>query len=150
MEEAATAPFWKKAIAFLIYAILNGVIGIILLVIVGVNFEAFIPKGSPAILVLLMLSMLLAVPVTLWIRHRYIHAHERQAQQALAAEEARKAPPSAAEEAIGAIAKLVFIGAAVAAGLYVAFLAISALPLNVAIILGAVIIGVCILTRRSF
>lgn len=147
---------WKKALAFLGYSALNLVIALVVMAVIAVNFSDYIPEGLPAVFGIMALSLLLALPITFWWRYQLVHkdrlAVERKAREKAYEEELQKATLKAKSQPPGPIETVLiaifYIGVGLVV-LYVAYQLIASLPVSVAVILGAAIIGVCIIAASQ-
>jgi len=163
MDQVIRVPLWKSAVLFTAYATLNGFIGLLILLVVAINLADYIPDGRSWFIGIMVASYLAAMPITSWCRYRVNNWEEIAAKrlardaemlarnaeiQRLAAEMG----PSKLEEFLGTCLKLVLwicgLGAA-CVGIYIAGTAIASMPVTLAIIIGAVIIGLCILAASG-
>ena len=156
MLETIEVPLWKKVAITIGFTIMYAFLALMIFMVLAINLADRIPNGALSVAGVMALSLALAFPIFRWWRHQIIHKDEIVAKR-LAVEEARALEiasalprlPSAFEETIGGLFKLAGIVLVAGVVLYIAYVVIAMLPVSVAIILGAVIVGLCILAAAS-
>lgn len=169
LKATGDAIYWvyDRTVTGIIYGFLFIIITSITLVILAISFESVLPKGRGPILALVGISTLPGILIFyFWWRGA---KWRRENPEAYAAQQAkkeadRKAALKAAKSApsgpidqflagvISLIGGLVVVGFYIVIGLvvlYLGYLLITAMSVPVAILIGAIIIGFCILAARN-
>lgn len=147
---------YERFIFLLIYVTTFIIITGITITAISALFGDSFPKGGWPVIVLLVLSSMPGIAFFYWqfkvIRWRVANP-EHYSEEKAVNEAARIAADEKAESALSnpfwSVIERLFYLALVIGGIYVAYLVVSSLPVSAAIILGAMIIGFCILALKS-